>query len=179
MRFTDFLRTTVLLSGGAATALAVATIAGADARGDVFLTGFALSWWAVAAVIGGVMGQRSAATRGIARLLASARTTPALPEVDPGRMVLNRLWPLALCVVVAGGLAVLVPQVPAAATGYFLLLALAWRKQASAVAAIEDRDGVRFYMERTPPLKPTRLVRTPGLRKLDLAREAMRAGAVR
>jgi len=31
------------------------------------------------------------------------------------------------------------------------------------VTAIEDRDGVRFYVERTSPLKPIELVRTPGL----------------
>jgi hypothetical protein len=30
------------------------------------------------------------------------------------------------------------------------------------VAAIEERDGVRFYVERTSPLKPIQLVRTPG-----------------
>ena len=32
------------------------------------------------------------------------------------------------------------------------------------MTAIEERDGVRFYVERTSPLKPIRLVRTPGFR---------------
>jgi hypothetical protein len=32
------------------------------------------------------------------------------------------------------------------------------------VAAIEDRDGFRFYVDKTPPLQPIRLIRTPGLR---------------
>ena len=30
------------------------------------------------------------------------------------------------------------------------------------MAAIEERDGVRFYIDRTSPLQPIRLVRTPG-----------------
>ena len=33
---------------------------------------------------------------------------------------------------------------------------------ASAVAAIEERDGVRFYIDRTSPVHPIQLVRTPG-----------------
>jgi hypothetical protein len=32
------------------------------------------------------------------------------------------------------------------------------------VTAIEERDGARFYVERTSPLQPIRLVRTPGFR---------------
>jgi hypothetical protein len=115
------------------------------------------------------LGRGTRPSPGIARLLASARSTPALPEVDPGRMVLNRLWPLVLATLVAGGLAFALPQVPAVATGYMLLIALAWRTQSRAITAVEDRDGVRFYMERTSPLKPTRLLRAPGLRKLDPA----------
>jgi hypothetical protein len=32
------------------------------------------------------------------------------------------------------------------------------------VQAIEDRDGARFYVDRTSPLSAIRLVRTPGFR---------------
>jgi hypothetical protein len=32
------------------------------------------------------------------------------------------------------------------------------------VTAIEERDGARFYIERTSPLSPIKLVRTPGFR---------------
>jgi len=32
------------------------------------------------------------------------------------------------------------------------------------VTAIEERDGARFYVLRTSPLKPIQLVRTPGFR---------------
>ena len=47
----------------------------------------------------------------------------------------------------AGALAFAVPQVPAVATGFAIIWALAWRRQASAVTAIEERDGARFYVE--------------------------------
>ena len=30
------------------------------------------------------------------------------------------------------------------------------------MSAIEGRDGVRFYIERTSPIEPIKLVRTPG-----------------
>jgi hypothetical protein len=54
--------------------------------------------------------------------------------------------------------------VPAIATGFAIIWALAWRRQASAVTAIEERDGARFYVEQTSPLDPIKLVRTPGFR---------------
>ena len=88
----------------------------------------------------------------------------SLPEVDPSRTVLNRLWPLLVSTLGAGVLGVFRPQVPAIATGFAIIWALAWRRQASAVTAIEERDGARFYVERTSPLRPIRLVRTPGFR---------------
>ena len=64
--------------------------------------------------------------------------------------------------VVAGALAFLFPQVPMIATGFAIIWALAWRRQEQAVAAIEARDGVRFYVEPTSPVEPIRLLRTPG-----------------
>ena len=88
----------------------------------------------------------------------------SLPEVDPARTVLNRLWPLLLSTLGAGALGFALPQVPAIACGFAIIWALGWRRQASAVTAIEERDGARFYVERTSPLRPIKLVRTPGFR---------------
>ena len=171
MRFTDFLRTAVLLFAAAATALAIVALVGANAKEDTTLIYLALTWWAIAALIGGWLGRRAAVTRGLARLMSSARTTPALPELQPGTIIVNRLWPLALLTVLPGAVAFLVPQVPAIAVGYALIGALAWRKQAAATEAIEDRDGVRFYVERTSPFRPTRLLRTPGFQRFEQQRE--------
>ena len=48
------------------------------------------------------------------------------------------------------------------AAGFAIIWALAWRRQEAAVAAIEERDAVRFYVEKTSPLSRSQLVRTPG-----------------
>jgi len=167
MRFPDFLRVTVLLFGGAATALAVVAIAGANAREDVTLLYIAVAWWVLGAVAGLYLGRSRRPTAALTRLMAGARTTPLLPELEPGAVLFNRLWSLFVVTVVAGAVAFLIPQIPAIACGYSIALALVLRKQASAVQAIEDRDGVRFYVDRTSPLKPTQLLRTPGFKKLD------------
>ena len=164
MRFTDFLRTTVLLSAGAATALAAVTVAGGAGTSENLLVPVAGGWWLIAATIGGWLGRRANTSAPIATLLASARTQPTLPELNPGRTLLNRLWPLLLSTLGAGAIAFLVPQVPAVAAGFAIIWALGWRRQASAVTAIEERDGVRFYVEPTSLVKPIRLVRTPGFR---------------
>jgi hypothetical protein len=164
VRFAEFLRTTVLLSAAAATALAAVTIAAASSTNDDLLVPVAAGWWLVAALIGGWQGRRAGTSGQIATLLAGARTQASLPELHPGRTVLNRLWPLVLMTVGAGALAFVLPQVPAVGTGFAIIWALAWRRQSSAVTAIEERDGARFYIERTSPLRPIRLVRTPGFR---------------
>jgi hypothetical protein len=164
MRFSDFLRTTVLISAAAATALAAVTLAGASGIGDDLVVPIAAGWWVIAALTGVWLGHRAATSPPIASLLSSARTQATLPELQPGRVVLNRLWPLLVSTIGAGAVAFVAPQVPAVATGFAIIWALAWRRQASAVTAIEERDGARFYIERTSPLKPIRLVRTPGFR---------------
>jgi len=164
MRFADFLKATVMASAGAATLLAAITAAAAGSHGDALLVPFSAVWWVCATIAGTAIGRRRSASPAIARLLASARSTPALPEVRPGRMLLNRLWPLLLCTLVAAGLAFVLPQVAAIAAGFAIIWSLSWRHQDGAVAAIEGRDGVRYYVERTSPLKPIRLVRTPGFK---------------
>lgn len=167
MRLVDFLRSAVLLFAGSATLLAAVSIAGARAHDDRVLLYVALGWWVLAALLGGWLGRRREASAGIERLLRSARAATSLPELEPGAVLFNRLWALAAFTLVAGGVAFLLPQVPAIGAGYSLALALAWRKQAAAVEAIERRDGVQFHVERTSPFKPTRLVRTAGFRKIE------------
>jgi hypothetical protein len=164
VRFTDFLRTTVLISAAAASALAAVTVAGAAGASDDLLVPVAAAWWVLAGLLGIWQGRRAEASPPIASLLASARMQPSLPEVSPGRIIVNRLWPVLVSTIGAGALAFVLPQVPAVATGFAIIWAMAWRRQASAVTAIEERDGVRFYVERTPFYRPIKLVRTPGFR---------------
>jgi hypothetical protein len=162
VRFGDFLKATVLLSAGSATALAAITVIGMSQEPDGLLIAVSVGWWALAALIGLALGRRAETSPPIARLLAGARSQTSLPELQPGRTLLNRLWPLLISTLGAGVLAVFQPQVAGIAAGFAIIWALAWRRQEAAVAAIEERDGVRFYVDRTSPLSPIQLIRTPG-----------------
>jgi hypothetical protein len=164
VRFVDFLRSTVLLSAGAATALAAVTVLAAADGSENLLIFVSVGWWLLAAVIGLRMGRHSRTNPSIARLLAGARSTTTLPEQHPSAILLNRLWPLLLFTVLSGGLAFLAPQVPGIAAGFAIIWALAWRRQDAAVAAIEERDGASFYVQRTSPVRPMSLVRAPGFK---------------
>jgi hypothetical protein len=119
-------------------------------------------WWIIATLFGTYLGSREGATTPIARLLAGARTQHTLPELHPARTIFNRLWPLLVCTVAAGVLSFFAPQIGGIAAGFAIIWALAWRRQEAAVAAIEERDGARFYVDRTSPLSAIRLIRTPG-----------------
>jgi hypothetical protein len=165
MRFVDFLRAAVLLCAGAATVLAAVTVlrAGTEAADEVVL--FLAAWWILAAAIGTWLGRRAQTNSPIARLLASARSTTSLPDPRPGMLMVNRMWPLLLSTMLAIGLGFVAPQIPGIATGFAIIAALAWRRQEAAVSAIEERDGVAFYVEPTSPLKPIKLVRAPGFRR--------------
>ena len=162
MRFGDFLRATVLLSAGSATLLAALTVITVSREYDPTLLIFSGVWWGGAILIGIWLGRRNETSPPIRRLLLSARSQTTLPELRPGLTMINRLWPLLFATLGAALLSVFEPQVAGIASGFTIIWALAWRRQASAVAAIEERDGVRFYIDRTSPLQPIRLVRTPG-----------------
>jgi hypothetical protein len=164
VRFVDFLKATVMLSAGSATFLATLTVLAVQNEADLTPMWVAIGWWLAAALIGSWVGRRNAASPPIARLLADARMQMSLPEMRPTVTLINRLWPLLVSTVGAAVLGVFVPQVSAVAAGFAIIWALAWRRQEAAVAAIEERDGFRFYVDRTPPFAPIRLIRTPGLR---------------
>jgi hypothetical protein len=165
MRFVDFLRSTVLLSAGAATTLGVLTLIAATRDQDDQVALYATGWWVVATLIGSWVGRRNEINPPIARLLADAKAATMMPDVRPGATMLNRLWPLLLVVVAAGALTFLGPQIPGIAAGFTIIWALAWRRQESAVSAIEERDGVTFFLDKTSPLRPIQLMRLPGFRR--------------
>jgi hypothetical protein len=175
VRFVDFLRTTVLLSAGAATALALITVLAAGADNDSLTAEVALGWWLIAIVVGLRLGRRAHTSPPIAGLLAGAQASTTLPEHRPSAILINRLWPLALFTLLSGGLAFLAPQIPGIAAGFAIIWALAWRRQDAAVAAIEERDGASFWVRRTSPVRPIALVRTPGFKA---ARPERAGGAV-
>jgi hypothetical protein len=86
-----------------------------------------------------------------------------MPPENPGRIAFQRLWPIGAFALVSAGLAWIWPGVAAIGAGYAILVALAWRRREAAVTAIEERDGVRFYVEPSSAFAPIRLLRTPGL----------------
>jgi hypothetical protein len=165
VRFVDLLKTTVMLSAAAATMLAIVTVIGATGDRDDTLVLIGAGWWVVASIIGAVLGRRPQVTAPIGRLLADAKLATMLPEHRPAAVIVNRLWPLLVSTVAAGAVGFLFPQVPLVACGFAIIWSLAWRRQDSAVLAVEERDGVSYYVERTSPLRPMQLVRTPGLRR--------------
>ena len=154
----------MLLSAGAATALAVVTVLAGASGSDQTLVLIAAGWWLVASAVGLRLGRRAATSPPIARLLATAQASTSLPEQHPSAILLNRLWPLLVFTLLAGGLAFLAPQIPGIAAGFAIIWALAWRRQDAAVAAIEERDGASFYVRKTSPLRPMSLLRTPGFK---------------
>jgi hypothetical protein len=166
VRFVDFLKTTVLLSAGAASALAAITVLSAAVEGMTALVGAMVGWWVIATVIGLWIGRRFEVSASIGRLLAGAKSSLALPVQRPAMTLLNRLWPLLLFAILAGGLGFLAPQIPGIGTGFAIIWALSWRRQHAAVTAIEDRDGVRFHVKQTSPIRPMELLRTPGFKAL-------------
>jgi hypothetical protein len=171
MLYVDLLRVTVLLIGAVATALGGVSVLVANRDADATLLIVALAWWAIAVIIGMRQGRSARAAEAMSAALAAARTATSLPSETPGRIAFMRLWPIGLFAIVVGGMAWLLPQAAAIGAGYAILMALTWRSREAAVTAIEERDGVRFYVEPTSALQPVRLVRTPGL-----GRDRMPAG---
>ena len=164
MRFVDFLRTTVLVSAAVATALAVILILSAGSGSDLRLAAVAVAWWVISAFLGLRLGRGTAVNGAIGRLLAGARSTSSLPEIRPSAILINRLWPLLVFALASAGLGLLAPQIPGIAAGFAMIWSLSWRKQDAAVAAIEERDGVTFYIQRTSPFRAMSLLRAPGYR---------------
>jgi hypothetical protein len=161
----------VLLTGAMATALAAVGVIAANADGDTTTLIVAGVWWVAAAAIGLWLGTPERAADAMRRTLAGARVQTTLPVESPARIAFSRLWPLALIAIVAASVAWIWPQVPVIGAGYAILVALQWRNREPIVTGIEDRDGVRFYVEPSSVFEPVRLIRTPGL-----TRDRMPAG---
>jgi len=105
VRFVDFLKTTVLLSAAAATALAAVAVIGAGNRGETNPALVSIAVWLVAGLVGQRLGRRAEATPPIGRLLASAKATTTMPEHRPATILINRLWPLLVPALLAVHLA--------------------------------------------------------------------------
>jgi hypothetical protein len=170
--FTDLLRLTVFLTAAEATALGAITAIAAGREDDSTTVLVAAAWWVVALAAGLYLGRPARASDSLRDVLARARTATSLPEESPARIALGRLWPIAVTALAAGVLGIFLPGVAAIAAGYALLVSLVMRSREAAVLAIEQRDGVKFYVVPNSALRPIQLVRTPGLRSDRLSRPA-------
>jgi len=164
MPYTDLLRVTVLLTGAEATALAAITAVATNRDSDATALIVAGTWWLIALLLGLYLGRPARAADALRDALAQARTATSLPPETPARIAFTRLWPIAMTAIAAGALGIFFPGVAAVAAGYALLVSLAWHTREAAVLAIEQRDGVRFYVVPNSAFRPIQLVRTPGLR---------------
>jgi hypothetical protein len=168
MPYTDLLRASVFITAAEATALGAITALAANRDGDTLVALVAAAWWLVALAIGIYLGRPHRAAEDVRDALARARTATSLPDQNPARIALTRLWPIAFTAIAAGLLGIFFPGVAAVGAGYALIVSLAWHTREAAVLGIEQRDGVKFYVVPTHPLKPIELVRTPGLRSNHL-----------
>jgi len=166
MPYTNLLRASVFITAAEATALGAITALAANREGDTRIAVIAAAWWLVALGIGIYLGRPRRAADDVRDALARARTATSLPDVSPARIVLTRLWPIAVTAIMAGVLGIFFPGVAAVGAGYALIVSLAWHTREAAVLAIEQRDGVKFYVVPTSALSPIELVRTPGLRSV-------------
>jgi hypothetical protein len=162
--YTELLRFTVVVGAAEATLLAVVSVfaVGGEPSGTTLILGFA--WWLIALILGFYLGNPERARESMRDPLSKAKTATSLPSESPARIAIQRLWPVALSTLVAGVLGVFFPPVAIIGTGYALLVSLAWHTREAAVQAIEERDGVRFFVLPGRAFSPVELVRTPGLR---------------
>jgi len=164
MPYTDLLRVSVFITAAEATALGAITALAANRDGETLVPLVAAVWWLIALGIGFYLSRPERAADDVRDALARARTATSLPDQSPGRIALTRLWPIAVTAIFAGALGIFFPGVAAVGAGYALIVSLAWHTREAAVLAIEQRDGVKFYVVPNSALRPIELVRTPGLR---------------
>jgi hypothetical protein len=164
MTYTDLLRASVFITAAEATALGAITAIAANRDGETTIALIGAGWWLVALAIGVYLGRPHRAAEDVRGALARAKTATSLPEQSPARIAFTRLWPIAFTALAAGVIGIFFPGVAAVGAGYALIVSLAWHTREAAVLAIEQRDGVKFYVVPTPALQPIELVRTPGLR---------------
>jgi hypothetical protein len=162
--YTDLLRLTVFLTAGEATALGAISAIAAGRENESATVLIAAAWWLISLAIGIYLGRPSRSAAGVREALTQARTATSLPQEPQGRIAIGRLWPIGVTALAAGVLGIFFPGVAVIGAGYALLVSLAWRNREGVVIAIEQRDGVKFYVVPTPALRPIKLVRTPGLR---------------
>lgn len=163
MRYCDYLHSSVLMIGSSAVALILISAGSLARDGGMTLIVLSIAWLAICVVVGLWQGSSESAQDSVRDLLSRSRPEPIFPKIEPPAVLLSRLWPVLAITIVAAFSAYWFPQFAVAAAGYGLLWALAWRRQSDAVLAIEERDTVHFWIVRSSPFAPPKLVRVPAM----------------
>lgn len=163
MRFSEYLRTTVLLVGTTGLALLLIATAAILRDGSMLMLMFTGGWTIVSVLTGLWIGRGGGAMESIRTLLSRSRPEPVFPKIEPGAVLLGRLWPILLIALASVVGSLWLPSLPIVAGGYGIIWSLAWRKQALAVEAIEERDAVHFWIVRTAVFRQIKLVRVPAM----------------
>ncbi|MBI5309582.1 MAG: hypothetical protein HZB14_00935 [Actinobacteria bacterium] len=163
MRFSEYLRTTVLLLSSTSIALLLIAILAIVRESSGVLLVFTIVWIVASVAIGLWIGRGGAAMESIRALLSRSRPEPVFPRIEPGAVLLTRLWPVLLIALAAAVASIWFPSLAIATSGYGLIWALSWRKQALAVEAIEERDAVHFWLVRGSVFSRPKLVRVPAM----------------
>ncbi len=164
MPYTELLRVMVFITGAEATALGAISAISVGGEPSPTTLIVAVAWWLIAIILGFWLGRPERAREDIREPLAQAKTATSLPSESPAYIALQRLWPIGITAIIAGGLGLFFPGVAIIGTGYALIVSLSWHTREAAVQAIEERDGVRFFVVPGSAFRPIKLVRTPGLR---------------
>lgn len=163
MRYCDYLHACVLMIGSAALALILISAGSLLATGSRVLIVLSIAWFVICVLWGLWIGRGASVQESVRSLLSRSRPEPVFPKIEPPAVLLSRLWPVLAITLVAAITSYWFPQLAVATAGYGLLWALAWRKQSDAVLAIEERDAVHFWIVRSSPLGPPKLVRVPAM----------------
>lgn len=163
MRYCDYLHSCVLMIGSAALALILISAGSLAATGSRMLISLSIAWLVICVIWGLWIGRGASVQESVRTLLSKSRPEPIFPKIEPPAVLLSRLWPVLAITLVAAISSYWFPQLAVAAAGYGLLWALAWRKQSDAVLAIEERDAVHFWIVRSSPVRPPKLVRVPAM----------------
>ena len=163
MRYSEYLRTSVLLLGTSSVALLFVSAGAIQREHSTLLLVFGSAWLIIATLIGIWLGRSNQVMESIRDLLSRSRPEPIFPKIEPATILFTRLWPVLVIAIAAAVASIWFPQLAVAAAGYGLLWSIAWRKQALAVEAIEERDAVHFWIVRTPLFKQPKLVRVPAM----------------
>ncbi len=163
MRYCDYLHSCVLLIGSAAVALLLISAGSLASYDSNLMTVLSIAWVVICVACGLWLGRGASIQHSVHTLLSRSRPEPIFPKIEPPVVLMSRLWPVLTITMIAAISSYWFPQLAVATAGYGLLWSLAWRKQSDAVLAIEERDLVHFWIVKSSPVKPPKLVRVPAM----------------